>query len=493
MTNENKGDCVYIPLCERSVSVEISNDFTLPDYQQEIRRVLCIEAEPQPPSSYAGDSSAEFNGTVEIRLTYISADGTLCTAPLTTDYSFSVPYECDTQGGDVTALCSVYVDSATARVSAPRRLNMRLRLRPAVRVYSAVPLMLDIDGGEDGEGIFKRQESCQLAECHSGTSDIIEVTYICPSLKEDQRVVSADTEVRVDSWEHRDGAICCRGSVKVTLLCSSDTEGELTSVSGDATFEGEIDAECMSDEQLCRVWGTAAHSTVTVTEIGAECNIGVLLFARWLCRNETEFVSDLYSTERESECEIRSYITRAPLFCKNINFTVNERIPLESMGIPHSARAVRCFGSARMDSCSVNGSRPVLSGDMNLTVIYTHNGEFLVAETVIPVKYECDTSVSCAPVVLDAFARASDFKMRIADGDLLISAEMTGYAEGMSEVSVSAVESVSLGEVLPKRSGELIVCYVSSDDTQWSLSKRYRVSPGDILGDTEKDPFVMIG
>ena len=83
--------------------------------------------------------------------------------------------------------------------------------------------------------------------------------------------------------------------------------------------------------------------------------------------------------------------------------------------------------------------------------------------------------------------------MRIADGDLLISAEMTGYAEGMSEVSVSAVESVSLGEALPKRSGELIVCYVSSDDTQWSLSKRYRVSPGDILGDTEKDPFVMIG
>lgn len=72
MTNENKGECVFIPLCERSVSVEISNDFTLPDYQQEIRRVLCIEAEPQPPSSYAGDSSAEFNGTVDIRLTYIA-------------------------------------------------------------------------------------------------------------------------------------------------------------------------------------------------------------------------------------------------------------------------------------------------------------------------------------------------------------------------------------------------------------------------------------
>ena len=493
MTNENKGECVFIPLCERSVSVEISNDFTLPDYQQEIRRVLCVEAEPQPPSSYAGDSSAEFNGAVDIRLTYISADGALCTAPLTADYSFSVPYESDAEGGDVTALCSVYVDSATARVSAPRRLNMRLRLRPAVRVYSAVPLIMDIDGGEDGEGIFKKRESCQIAECHSGTSDIIDVTYICPSINEDQRVVSANTEVGIDSWEHRDGAICCRGSVKITLLCASDNSGEMTSVSGDATFEGEIEAECMNDEQLCRVWGTAAHSTVNVTESGVECNVGVLLSARWMCRNETEYVSDAYSTERDSRCEIRSYVTRAPLVCRNINFTVNEQLPLESLGIPDSARAVSCHGSARMDRCAVNGSRPVLSGDMSLTVIYAHNGELSVAETVIPVKYQCDTPISDSPAVFDAFARASDLKAKITDGALHISAEMMGYVECMSEVTVSAVESVSLGDTLPRRSGELIVCYLSADDTPWSLSKRYRISPEEILGDTEKDAFVIIG
>ena len=41
MTDERNG-CLALPIYERAFGAEVTGDFTLPDYQNEIRRILCF-------------------------------------------------------------------------------------------------------------------------------------------------------------------------------------------------------------------------------------------------------------------------------------------------------------------------------------------------------------------------------------------------------------------------------------------------------------------
>ena len=64
-----------MPLCERTVTTELSNDYTLPDYQPEIRRILKVIPSILPPAKYIGGNNAEFNGTIDYNMLYVGADG----------------------------------------------------------------------------------------------------------------------------------------------------------------------------------------------------------------------------------------------------------------------------------------------------------------------------------------------------------------------------------------------------------------------------------
>ena len=86
---------IKMPVCNKFVTTELSNDYILPDYQPEIRKVLGITSEILPPAKYVGAANAEFNGTVDYQVTYVGADGELYSMPLSAEYSFSVPLRQD--------------------------------------------------------------------------------------------------------------------------------------------------------------------------------------------------------------------------------------------------------------------------------------------------------------------------------------------------------------------------------------------------------------
>ena len=82
-----------VGLYERSFGTEASGDFTLPDYQSEIRRILHVAQTVLPPAKYIGADAVEFNGTVDYQVIYVGMDGGMYSVPLSTEYSFNVPLE----------------------------------------------------------------------------------------------------------------------------------------------------------------------------------------------------------------------------------------------------------------------------------------------------------------------------------------------------------------------------------------------------------------
>ena len=65
-----RGRYMQVPINEKTVTTELSGDFTLPDYQPEIKRLLKVSAEVLPPQKYVGDSEGEISGGIDYYVLY---------------------------------------------------------------------------------------------------------------------------------------------------------------------------------------------------------------------------------------------------------------------------------------------------------------------------------------------------------------------------------------------------------------------------------------
>ena len=68
---EEEFEQVELPMSERDVVTELSTDFSLPDYQPEIKRLLRVTASMLPPSKYFGAGEAELAGNIDYYVLYM--------------------------------------------------------------------------------------------------------------------------------------------------------------------------------------------------------------------------------------------------------------------------------------------------------------------------------------------------------------------------------------------------------------------------------------
>lgn len=481
-------------LYERNFGAEATGDFILSDYQNEIRRILHVSQTVLPPAKYVGNDSVEFNGTVDYQVMYIGADGGIYSIPLSSDYSFSVPLD---KGNlkdiiaDVSVICSIVAEGVSTRVSAPRKLSIKSRLRPCVRVYAKIPSTERIESDVSGMDIYRRQETVECAQCECGVSDVIPVLSTLPVDSEDTRVVFAEAMVDVIDTQITQNGVSCRGNIIISILCVGEDSGEYKTLTSKNSFEGDVDIDGIS-EGNARVNGTVSEMSVTLTDVGIECNIGVLLQAT-VCENTPiGYTADVYSVKNECDCIMRDVSSRNMKICQNANFTVSERIPLSSTGMPEGADIFYSMGSVNMDKCELIGGKYVFSGNGVFTAIYKKEEDIYASDVTVPVKYETDAVSAQMPVCYDCVAWVTDMSAKINDGNLSIDAEVSLSADCFTEGTVQTVDRVVLGDEIPTRDTEIVICYPSSEDTSWSVAKRYKVAPTKVIGNPSTDKYVMI-
>ncbi len=480
------------PLCEKSLGIEVSGDFTLPDYQNEIRRVLHVFANVLPPAKYVSGGSVEFSGTVDYQMLYIGGDGGLYSVPLSSDYSFSVPIEGDGSGCEPTVLCGICVENTSTRVSAPRKVTLKSRLCPSVRAMGSRGTDVAIGEGAPIESIYKKNESCRVLACESATSDIMPMSYIVPLASEDMRVVFADGAVKINDISPKESRVECSGDVCLSLLCLAEDSGEYSVLEGKVPFDGEVDLEaCTRDMSACAD-GVISELTVNVTDAGIECNVGVILRARCMAEAQSEYTSDVYSTAVDCECVLDSVSTRSLAMCENVNFTLSERVPLSESGVPSEAKIIKCIGSACVDKCDKIEGKYVLSGKSVFTVVYETGGEVSAADISIPLKYTANGTAERDAASFGAEANVFDVRCRLADGNVCIDCEVVMSYDCLCANEVTVAQGVRFGEAVEQGESELVVCYPDADDTLWSVAKKYKVPPTAVIGTPSEDKYVMI-
>ena len=477
------GEYVTLPLCEKRVSIESTGEYTLPDYQPEIRRVLSVTPTVLPPAKYVGGSGVELSGNVDYSVLYVGADGGLYSMPLSSEYHLTLPLESaadvDPMGG-VTVWSDVASESVQARVSSPKKLSLRCRLRAHVRAFGRMLMEVRCVGDAPEEQIFRRIGRCQTLSPRSGLSDVISLSCEITGVDEDARVVAAEgiptvQEIRIASED----TVSASGELLLKLLVAREN-GALETLLRKLPFSGEVELEGVDAEEEFRGTATVSELSVEVEEGGRIlCAPSLLIEVRGMRNREVRYTSDLFSTSCESLCEMQSIRTPVAIRCEQRNFSQSERIPRSAVALPEGAEICDAFGSVLFDACEQVGQKYVLTGQSRYTLLCEKDGEYSTAEVSLPIRYETDAgdrameSFSCVGNLLSCRARV--------DGDVLcLDAEISVAAEFCGAEEIESVREARFGESLCQRRSCMTVYYPSDDEDSWAVAKKYRVAPASV-------------
>ncbi len=489
---------VQVPLCRRQVSTELNGDFSLPDYQPEIRRLLRINAVAQPPARYAGSGSVDLGGTVDYFVLYAGSDGGLYCAPLSAEYRMAVPFE----GKGMPADPPVVIGSPTAetvsgRVTAPRRLNIRCRLGADVTVMGETPL-----GGTDEAGLVpgsieKLTGEAEVGRLFRTTGDVLELQddmIVAPG--DNLRVVCAEGKVMVHEAAAGTDTVSCRGEVTLKLTVvpmeaimapdeQPDTEAAPAlprTILRKIPFAQTVELPGVTPACRACACGVCDQLAVRAEDDRLHTDLGVVLEVLAQRNEPVTFIRDSYSTASESSCTYETYTPSRAIDCVNGNFSLNDSVPLPEAGIEPGAVVVDVTAAAKPEGLSVERGRCLLTGTCTARLLYAKGGEYGTSELSVPFRYEADVpglreaalpGDADAPLTFNAAADVIGCRTRMDGERIGLDAEIAVALQTALPAPITVQNGLSLGPDVKRSRGEYVICFPAPTDTLWSVAKRY--------------------
>ncbi len=494
---------VQLPLPVQSLSAEVAGDFTLPDYQPEIKRLLRIGVNLLPPNSFGG-SGTELTGSMDYYVLYVGQDSGVYCAPLSTEYRLEAKENSDSGllsavGEPLVCLCDLSSEVPVGRVTAPRRLHIRCKVKARARAYGECPLEGDSEEDPTVETLTAAGRVGRLYRA-LGESLALQDDIILSPADGEMRVVCAEGQVMVTEAAPAMGLVNCRGEVTLKLTLTPAEEDtafamdtptpreaqSLTILQRKIPFSQAVEAEGVTPACTATACGYCTEISVLVEEGHLHVDLGVVCEVRAQQNETVTYVKDRYSTRREGTARYAAYPAEAALRALNGNFTLSDSLPLSEVGVDPAARVVDITATATPEELSTDPAkgRCVLTGKCRCHLLLLRDGEYSPAEMELPFRYEFDIS---AAELTSSTAEAINGGSADFDGGVTVvncRARMDGERVGVdAELAVSlrtyrpapftALTEFTTGEEVTRPLGEYAICFPASADSVWSVAKRY--------------------
>lgn len=474
---ERGGVRIQSPICDRQSALELSTDFSLPDYQPEIKRLLRVRATPLPPDRYVGAGNADFTGSITYSVLYAGNDGELYSTTETGEYHFSVPVEMTSDfewNEGITCDCELIPEHTVGRVSGPRKFSVRCRLRTRVRMWGIRLLGESISGAEQN-AIQKLCGHCDAAEFSIGNGDSLQLAdeILCDSKGNDLRVISTQGQVFVAETVAGSGIVCCRGEASIKLLVQTeDSQSTPQAVWRRIPFVQDVPVDGAAVNCDSCATGTVSDIQVTVEENRILCEVTLCLQARTQHNRHLSYTRDIYSTVAECETKYSTAQVARALKCNSGNVSVNCTIPLEQAGIRANMSVVDVSVAPSTPNTAQENGKYVVSGQCRCQAILSDGEEYSAQEFEIPYRYECEGS---AEAVKDfrVSVEAISARARVDSERIGVDVELAVVLSTRGESEIRLLREAHFSDALVRHSSTYTICYPAADDTLWSVSKRY--------------------
>ena len=482
---------ISLPICNRVINCDISEDINVSDELPDVRRVLALKSNILSPAKFIGAKSVDVSGAVDYCVIYLGADGNIHSIPFSSEYSFSLPLEHADASESVSVICSLCDDGGNVRVSTPRRLQIRAGIKASAICFGRCVSVENIDGAEDDGDIQRLELESESAFFDCESSDIVTLTdeYL---LSEGDRIIYSDAEVFINDVRIDGEVVRASGEAQIKLLLQNGNDIE--TVIRKLPFDAETDLEELENSDsnmLCRAFGNVNELDVSISEGRARIEVGIVLEICIAQNREVRYTRDIYSTKQVCKAEYKKCAFPIVLLNKNVNMTQSERMSVSDVNFESGAEILDVWGNAFGEECSLENRRYVLRGKVKYKMLCKSDDGVSVCDAELPFKYEAelgeiDVAGSSADIkVMSARARC-DGENLLIESELAISVSMYGLSE------IDMLSKACFGEAIEQKKNQFVVCFKSSDESVFDLAKRYCVPCDKISEEAKKDSFVII-
>lgn len=471
-----------------------SIEYILPDYMGDIKKILSVSAFANPTGKFASEGAVTFSGTVFYEVLYADADDVLTKISASSDYEFKQSLD----GGEyIDSAIEPRVSASTIRLSGPRKANLSANVSAILKIKfedeltpSGDAFTLDAPLESVSEKI--RIESSEFVEV-SEKEFRAEAERLSGILADDIDVITTSGSVNIFESEPRDDGLLVRGELIITAIIKTD-ELPPFAIKKAIPFEELITvSDFESDGGFVRGYVRNAGAGVADEEGEAVLSVfAVVDFAATLSKNEEiSVVKDAYLPSRDTEGEY-SLLSYEELY-KIGNFACNVETKFDraSLGLENARdilmlRAVPSFVETTK---SANGAK--IEGELSFTGVACEIKEDSTPD-YIPIKCSSPfadfVNLNCQypdNSVLECRITSAISDASFNEGEAIFKTALSLEYRVYTPKTVTRMSECSLiGErEYSKSSSEIRVYYPNSEETLFSVAKKYHTTSAKIAED----------
>lgn len=469
------------------VYTESSVDYSLPDYLGDVRKILFSEANVRPSGRFAGGEEVEFSGVVVYNIIYLDSEGELSSAEFTSDYDYSVKCSGESYRDSI---ADTRVSAFAIRLVGPRKISARASLVGSVRISEADVISVSgnaVDSDMSPETSQKRVNIRSSMISSATEREYAEqVASLDGAIADEVSVVYTFAEAIADSVSLEGDSVNIKGKLRMSGVIKNEDQPTFC-VERVVNFDESISFEGLSADVCITPNLTISSLRASVNPSESGCDVvmnSVMEISAVADYNESvELLSDAYLKNAPTENGYRNFEYYSLVESSTAKGTHNaelERSEIESGALREIVLMTASPKVERVELCDegVNIIGEVrysgVASDMNDDKISYVSLKFS-SPFVTNVNINCQNNKN---MHIEANVCAHSASASLDANKVYASCVLESFVTLCEEKSEKILSSfvVRDNEKYETDGARITVYYPSSEDTLFSVAKKYRTS-----------------
>lgn len=493
MNNIEKGLALH-NLYDGEAKCRIESEGILPDYCPDIKRVIKVDALPRIISKRAyfegSNILCETEGSVAFNLLYLGGEGdTISSYTFYNDFehSFKLPASQNEEYDMLSAICRAYSENINCKPQSPRKISLRCDVNlcmslKANRAYTYYSPDEDIALG-NVEIKKNKADVCMissLSEREFSLSDSIKLPSEYPAVDE---IVDFEARIVSDGAKIVSDGISFRATAFVCLAYRAEGDGKYISLCQPVELSDSIESDGIGLDENMQVNLRLTADTLNFdTELDDDGEAKIIKFdmsysalALVMKNNTVSLVSDAYGINRDITYEGTDADFYSLVSSLHDTYSVHEAVDIKA----DTAESVRARADHR--SFVIEDGKLYSQSKLYLSMLCPQKAGLDSQRKNIDIKIpismtsEMLSEYERGNIRVDLFCDVKSVDCKKGDSGMQVTAQISHDVFIFAKPALNYITSLQIADTENVRN-EMILYYPDSEDTLWSIGKKYKVS-----------------
>ena len=469
---------------------ESVGEYSLPDYNGDVKKVLLVKTEVYPSGKFVGDDLLEFSGSVGYEVVYIDGENNVTHAEFLTDYEAAVKIDSDNYvDSDVNTVVSSY----NMRLVGPRKFSVKCSLDSDVRISEKREHSIDGDAFMEYEPEYISTTAKVYASVFASgeARDINEqILTLDGAIADEVEVLLCDVHSVLAIAEKNESSLVLKGDLQIDLLYKN-CDNEIRRIEKNIPYSAAVSLDGADEFESFefRVDMVNKKTAIVPTEDGVSLNVSASVIPRvYAKKNGTlELITDMYLKERGTDNEYLDFGYTEYICTENHRGEVSAKCALSELDIEGVSDIICTDASLHSENCEITDQGVKISGEIRFSAIACQVSESGDC-TYVPIKfsepYEEYVNVSCQicnNMRASYAVRLENVKMGVDDNSIVAIGDISAAVSILADRRQRCLgASYITDEEYNSDDSVITVYYTDKSESLFDIAKKFHTSVGAI-------------